>query len=180
MPEIQYKYMQKLSPERFEEFSQLIGEVQNGIQRLKAKYCTQIGLKPSHVLWLYLLKRHPEGLSASELSEASKVDRSQVSRGIDELFEAEVIKVDDHGDKRRYGNKIRLTEKGYRYAEAITLVVDYIQNELSGDLTPDEVAIFYHVLAIFAERFEVLSRKNEVQEIIDRFFDQDESAAGDA
>ena len=52
-----------LEQERFEEFSSLISGIYGSIQKLKARYTAQLGLKAVHVFWIYLLREHPEGMS---------------------------------------------------------------------------------------------------------------------
>ena len=55
-----------MESERFEQFSSLISGIYRDIQKLKAKWTEPLGMKAVHIFWVYLLKKHPEGLSASE------------------------------------------------------------------------------------------------------------------
>ena len=55
--------------ERFEEFAALIGGIHGDIQKIKAGHTARLGLKSVHIFWLYLLRVHPEGLSAREIAE---------------------------------------------------------------------------------------------------------------
>ena len=75
-----------MESERFEQFSSLISGIYRDIQKIKAKWTEPLGMKAVHIFWVYLLKKHPEGLSASELSRHSQSNRSLVSREIQELM----------------------------------------------------------------------------------------------
>lgn len=157
-----------LEPERFEEFSALISGVHGSIQKLKARYTAQLGLKAVHVVWLYLLRAHPEGMSASELAAACGTDRSLVSRELDELFAKGIVCTRDGGAKRRYGWKLLLTDKGARLADVISAVVTDIQNTVSRDIPPADLAVFYRTLRVLADGFGALDKSNNIQEVIDK------------
>ena len=155
--------------ERFEEFSSLISGVHGNIQKLKARYTTQLNLKAVHVFWLYLLRTHPEGMSASELAAAGQSNRSLVSREIDELFDKGIIFTQDNSDKRRYGWKLMLTSKGKQLADVISAVVTSIQNTVSRDIPEEDLTTFYHTLRVLANGFEELNDNNNIQEVIDKW-----------
>ena len=158
-----------LEQERFEDFSALISSIHGNIQKLKTRYTTQLDLKAVHVFWLYLLRTHPEGLSASELAAAGQSNRSLVSREIDELFDKGIIYTQDNGDKRRYGWKLMLTNKGRQLADVISAVVTDIQNSVSQDISEEDLISFYRTLRILANGFNELEKSNNVQEIIDKW-----------
>ena len=160
-----------LESERFEEFSALISGVHGDIQKLKARYTTQLGLKGVHVFWLYLLRAHPEGLSASELAAAGGSDRSLVSRELDALFAKGIVFTPGaaNGGKRRYGWKLQLTDKGRALAELIVAVAADIQSTVSRDIPPQDLAVFYRTLRTLAARFRDLEKSNDIQEVIDQW-----------
>lgn len=158
-----------LEQERFEEFSALISSVHGNIQKLKTRYTTQLDLKAVHVFWLYLLRAHPEGMSASELATAGQSNRSLVSREIDELFDKGIIFTQDTGNKRRYGWKLMLTSKGKQLADVISAVVTDIQNSVSQDISEEDLISFYRTLRILADGFNELEKNNNIQEIIDKW-----------
>ena len=158
-----------LNQERFEDFSTLISCIHGNIQKLKARYTTQLDIKAVHVFWLYLLRTHPEGLSASELAAAGQSNRSLVSREINDLFDKELIFTRGSGDKRRYGGKLVLTSEGKRLADAIAAVVTDIQETLSRDIPEEDLITFYRTLRILADGFGELSKNYNVQEVIDRW-----------
>jgi len=156
-----------LEQERFEEFSALISCIHGNIQKLKTRYTAQLGLKAVHVFWIYLLSAHPEGMSASELAAAGHSNRSLVSREIDYLFEKDIIWTSDQGEKRRYGWKLMLTEKGKQLADIISSVVIDIQNTVSHDIPEEDLIAFYRTLRVLADRFGTLEKDNHIQEVIE-------------
>ena len=158
-----------LNQERFEDFSAMISCIHGNIQKLKARYTTQLDIKAVHVFWLYLLRTHPEGLSASELAAAGQSNRSLVSREINDLFDKELIFTRDSGDKRRYGGKLMLTSEGKRLADAIAAVVTDIQETLSRDIPEEDLITFYRTLRILADGFGELNKNNNLQAVIDRW-----------
>ena len=158
-----------LEQERFEEFSSLISCVHGNVQKLKARYTTQLGLKSVHVFWLYLLRIHPEGMSASELAAAVQSNRSLISREIDVLFDKGIIYTQGNGDKRRYGWKLMLTRKGEQLADVISAVAADIQNTVSRDISDEDLITFYRTLRILANGFDELNQNNNIREVIDKW-----------
>lgn len=158
-----------LEQQRFEEFSFLISCIHGNIQKLKTRYTTRLGLKAVHVFWIYLLRAHPEGMSASELAAAGRSNRSLVSREIDALFEKGIIFTQDNSGKRRYGWKLMLTDKGRELADIISAVVTDIQNTVSRDISEADLITFYRTLEMLADGFSALDKKNNIQEVIDKW-----------
>ena len=158
-----------LEQERFEEFSSLISGIYGSIQKLKARYTAQLGLKAVHVFWIYLLREHPEGMSASELAAAGQSDRSLVSREIDDLFERGIIFTRDGNGKRRYGWKLELTDKGRELADVISAVAAEVQDTVSRGIPEEDLVTFYRTLRTLAGGFDGLNRNNQIQEVIDRW-----------
>lgn len=146
-----------MQQERFEEFAALIGGIHGNIQKIKARHRERVGLKAVHIFWLYLLKTHPEGLSASELAAAGRTNRSLVSREIDALIEQGIIDTPDKGQGRRYGWKFVLTEKGRALAGEISRVAKGIQDTVSRDIAEEDLIVFYRTLRTLAQRFDQLT-----------------------
>ena len=156
-----------MDEERFEEFSTLISGIHGNIQKLKTRYTAQLGLKPVHVLWLYLLQTYPEGMSASELAAACGFDRSLVSQNLNQLLDGGVVTTLASGVRRRYGWKLVLTEKGMELAEIISTVAADVQNTVSRDSPASDLAAFYRTLRTLSGKFKELVKTNSIQEVID-------------
>ena len=155
-----------MGEEHFEEFSALISGIHGNIQKLKMRYAAQLGLKPVHVLWLYLLRVYPEGMYASELAAACGSDRSLVSRELDHLLDGGIVTALASGKRRRYGWKLVLTEKGKELADIISTVARDIQSTVNREIPVSDLAIFYRTLRTLSENFEKLVTTNNIQEII--------------
>ena len=156
-----------MEQEHFEEFAALISGVHGSIQKLKARYTAQLGLKAVHVFWLYLLRAHPEGMSASQLAAAGKSDRSLVSRELEALLQDGIVCTRENGQRRRYGWHLVLTEKGEELADIIAAVASDVQRAVSRDIPEEELLVFYRTLRALSENFDKLEKDNTIQETID-------------
>lgn len=140
--------------ERFEDFSTLISSIHENICKLKASYTIRLGLKEVHIFWIYLLKQHEDGLYASELASASKVNRSLVSREIGSLIEDNVLHIDETTTHAKYSRKFKLTDKGKLLAEEISRVAKDIQDKVNRDIKQEHLEVFYNTLRLLASRFD--------------------------
>lgn len=143
-----------MQEERFEEFSTLINSIHENICKLKASYTIELGLKEVHIFWIYLLKQHENGLSASELASASKVNRSLVSREIGSLIEANVLYIGENTAHTRNGRKFKLTDRGKSLAEEISRIAKDIQDKVNQGINEEDLAVFYNTLRLLASRFD--------------------------
>ena len=147
-----------METERFEQFSSLISGIYRDIQKLKAKWTEPLGMKAVHIFWVYLLKNHPQGLTASELSRHSQSNRSLVSREIQELLDLGYVQSDK--SQRRYGQKLTLTQSGHEVAQRISEASLDIQNRVNEGISAEDLMIFYRTLGILMENFHRLTEQN--------------------
>lgn len=132
---------------RFDEFALNIYLLQKSIRFLEAAVAEQLGIKSVHTFWIYSLLNNPEGMTAAEIASKHNINRSLVSREIDELHEKKIVEF--HKSKPsscNYNAKIRLTEKGKKFAESIKSVAMEVQNCTSSDISVENLEIFYSVL----------------------------------
>lgn len=148
-----------MQQERFEEFASLIGGIYGDIQKLKTRHTAHLGLKSVHIFWLYLLRTHPEGLSASELAAAGRSNRSLVSREIDALVEQGLICNEETSARRRYGWKFVLTEQGVALAEEISRIAKDVQNTVNHGIPTEDLVVFYRTLNALARHFDALTNQ---------------------
>lgn len=146
-----------MKEERFEQFSSLISGIYRDIQKLKTKWTEPLGMKSVHIFWVYLLKNHPEGLSASELSRHSQSNRSLVSREIQELINLGYVYAEKTPKQRRYGQKLRLTESGLTVAQRISDASLEIQNAVNTGIPEDDLITLYRTLEILMQNFHTLT-----------------------
>lgn len=148
-----------MAEERFEQFSNLISGIYWDIQKLKTKWTAPLGMKSVHIFWVYLLKNHPEGLTASELSRYSQSNRSLVSREIQELIELGYVQTETKPSHRRYGQKLTLTESGLEVARFIGQTSLNIQNQVNTGIPEEDLVVFYRTLGILMENFHRLTEQ---------------------
>lgn len=148
-----------MEAERFEQFSSLISGIYRDIQKLKTKWTEPLGMKSVHIFWVYLLKNHPEGLTASELSRHSQSNRSLVSREIQELMDLGYVQAESGSRTRRYAQKLILTEAGQKAASQISEVSLSIQNEVNAGIPEEDLRILYRTLGILMENFHRLAEQ---------------------
>ena len=148
-----------MEAERFEQFSSLISGIYRDIQKLKAKWTEPLGMKSVHIFWVYLLKNHPEGLTASELSRHSQSNRSLVSREIQELIDLGYVHTGKGNQNRRYGQKLRLTTSGQEVAQRISEASLDIQGQVNAGIPEEDLIILYRTLGILMENFHRLTEQ---------------------
>ncbi len=139
---------------RFEKFTLLIHGIHKCMDKLKTASVSVLGVKSVHILWLYQLSRHKDGLTATEIANLSMIDRSLVSREIEALMSCGYItKV----KSRRYA----LTEEGHKLADKITEMVMDVQREADEGISEEELASFYETLEKLNDNFTKITKKKK-------------------
>lgn len=110
--------------ESFEKFSFYITRIYQEIQQLKIREMKKYGLKGSHVMCLYELYSHPEGITSSALAAACGINKAAVSRCLAVLEEKAFITVEAPPGQRRYRTPILLTETGKAIAAALNRSIE--------------------------------------------------------
>ena len=149
-----------MDAERYEQFSSLISGIYRDIQKLKTKWTEPLGMKSVHIFWVYLLKNHPEGLTASELSRHSQSNRSLVSREIQELIDLGYVQADKPSGQRRYGQKLTLTPTGFEIAARISQASVEIQNKVNAGIPEEDLIVLYRTLGILMDNFHRLTEQS--------------------
>lgn len=137
----------------FEVFFGNISGIYRAIQKLRADFAEEEGVKSVHIFWIYLLHEHPEGLIASELAEMSRTARSLVSREISELVERNMVCARPQSERRRYAWKFFLTEDGTALAKRIDEAAMRIQRDISREIPAEDLTVFYRVLSELSGKF---------------------------
>ncbi len=134
--------------ERFNRFVQLIDGVHKSVSKIKLSFAPLLGVKSVHVFWLYELLSYPQGLTAAALASKSKIDRSLISREIEELCERGYVSVmGGSGEKRKnYNSRICLTEQGKALARTIAEYAMAAQNAADVGISEEELVSFYRTL----------------------------------
>lgn len=112
--EMQFSPDQATTKERFEIFVTAITQIYRCIHKIKNEGMAAFGLKGTHVMVLFQLQQHPDGLTAVQLSQACEEDKAAISRTVAELRELGLV-ADPQSPVRRYRIPITLTEKGREF-----------------------------------------------------------------
>ena len=159
--------------ERFGKFTLLIDGIYKNIHKIKLNMAPYLGVKSVHVFWVYLLQKHPDGLTATELASLSEIDRSLVSRELQKLCaDGYITSMGGTGKRKNYNSRLVLTEKGKELAEYIRLEAMAVQARADEGITKEELERFYKVLEklhnnfleMVKEKEESLPEKNENEE----------------
>lgn len=126
----------------FERFTMTVLKMSKLVQKIKSLEIRKFGLKAIHVMCLYNLRLHPDGLTASELCRQTLEDKAAVSRALAQLREGGYVT----GDAGRHNAAVTLTEKGGRLAQYVTERAARAVAAGSADLTDEERARFYDTL----------------------------------
>ena len=98
--------------DRFERFVVSITELHRYLQKLKELEMGQMDLKAGYTMCLYYLGKHPEGLTATQLTELCKEDKAAISRTLSQLSSKGLVSCELPEHKRSYRTLYYLTEEG--------------------------------------------------------------------
>ena len=149
---------------RFEKFALLIDGVQKCIQKFKTNIAPTLGVKSVHVLWIYELYIHPEGLTSAELAVRSNIDPSLISRELATLKRKGYITREVTPGKRNYNSRITLTNDGRSLAKRIYDVAYDMQSRVGIGISHEEIVTFYSVLERLHNNLDNFIKESEIQE----------------
>ena len=149
--------------QRFEIFVTAITQINRSIQKLKSQEMAEFGLKGTHVMCLFQLRQHEEGLTSVQLAQLCEEDKAAISRSIAELRERGLVHVPEDAG-RRYRVRITLTDRGREVtAQMDQKIIDAVMAGAQG-YTPEEREIFYRVLLQVADNLQAAcSVKEEIK-----------------
>ena len=136
--------------DRFEMFVTNVNSIYRSIQRIKSREMTELGLKGTHVMCLFNLRKSSDGLTSSELSALCDEDKAAVSRAVARLEEKGLVGLEYSEGKRRYRAKIRLTEEGTKVADSMVRLIENAVLRGGEGLTDDERKVFYRALGLIS------------------------------
>lgn len=144
--------------DRFETFMVTMNQVNRSIQMIKSREMEAYGLKSTHVMCLYQLKQHPEGLTATELVRLCGEDKAAISRSLSKIEENGLITFTDVEGRKRYRTIITLTEEGSKVCDQINQKIDELLQLYSKGITDEERAIFYRVFSVIANNLQTVNQ----------------------
>ena len=132
--------------QRFETFVTAITQIYRSIQKLKVKEMADFGLKGSHVMILFHLKKHPEGLTAALLCQYCEEDKAAVSRTLNELQALDLICIEEHPGQRRYRSSVTLSDKGNEITTEMEVRIKKAVGLAAQGYSDEQRELFYQVL----------------------------------
>lgn len=139
--------------ERFETFVTAIMQIYRSIQRIKSQEMAAFGLKGTHVMCLFQLQQHPDGLTGGQLAQLCDEDKAAISRSVAELRSCGLVQVPE-GSSRRYRVQITLTEQGRAVTQQMdSRIIEAVLNAAQG-YSREEREIFYRVLLQIADNLQ--------------------------
>lgn len=132
--------------DRFEDFTAYIAQAQKHILKIKAHEMQAFGLKASHVMCLFYMGKHSDGLTAGELTALCMEDKAGISKTLAELKSKNLILSDNNDGKKIYRAKYLLTEKGREIYQKANSIIMKVVDECGRGLSSEERNIFYRSL----------------------------------
>ena len=153
--------------ERFEQFSYAINGIYRYILKIERDEMEKYGFRASYALYLAVMSRFPDGLTAARLSDLCDRDKAGISRIVTEMEVNGLITRQSNKDNF-YRARLILTEKGREIAEfvqkkAITAVL-----QAGGDISDENRQIFYECLGIIAANLRKISLEGLQEDSCDK------------
>lgn len=138
--------------QRFDDFVTGITVCYKYIQKIKSVAVNEMGLKGTHVMCMYHLRNHPEGLTASQLCALCAEDKAAVSRTVSFLRGQGYVY--SEGPKN-YRAELHLTEAGQAVTDRFDdIISDWVCSGGEG-LTDRERRDFYYGLNLIAKNLRI-------------------------
>ena len=134
--------------QRFDAFVSGITSCYKYIQRIKSMEMTEFGLKGTHVMCLYYLRRNPAGLTAAQLCGLCAEDKAAISRTVSELKNRGYITT---LSQKAYRAMLTLTAAGHEVARKFDLLIEGWVSTGGNGLTDEERCDFYKTLSAITE-----------------------------
>ena len=134
--------------QRFDAFVSGITACYKYIQRIKSMEMTEFGLKGTHVMCLYYLRRNPAGLTAAQLCGLCAEDKAAISRTVSELRSRGYITT---LSEKAYRAMLTLTSAGQELARKFDQLIEGWVTAGGDGLTDEERVDFYKSLSAIAE-----------------------------
>ena len=143
---------------RFEIFTLGLSEITSSWNKIASDELKPFGLKGTYVIYLIALYKHPEGLTAANLSEMCNRDKAEVSRSIAALEKKELVKR-ENTTINGYRAKITLTQQGRTSTAAIRERVKLAVEKGGEGLTEEQRESFYTALEIICANLKKISKE---------------------
>lgn len=142
--------------DRFEAFTFAISEITQYWNRIAASEMKRYGLKGAYAVYLEVLLRHPDGITAAKLCEICNKDKAEISRAVSVMEKKGLIERQNVA-KNSYRALIILTDTGKKAAEYVRERVKIAVEAAGSGITADNRKIFYRTLNLIATNLKTIS-----------------------
>ncbi len=132
-----------MEQDRLETFMAHVIGASRSITKIKARGMSNYNLGSTHTACLRVLYKSKNGLTRTQLAKKCELDKSQISRIINELEEKGYVI--ESAEPTAYKRKITLTEEGMSITDEINKLVLDINGAVSGEISSDDIKTFYRV-----------------------------------
>lgn len=146
--------------QRFEDFVSAVSAVYKGLNKIKNYETEKFGLRGSHVMCMFYLARHKEGLTLTEICEKTGDDKAAVSRILSFLQENDYIILEEN-ESKKYKRPYLLTEKGKEVASQLDEIIVSAVDRIGTGLTIDEREGFYLSFGKIAKNLDMFCKELE-------------------
>ena len=128
--------------QRFEDFVSAVSSVYKCLNKIKSYETEKFGLRGSHVMCVFYLARHKDGLTLTEICEKTGDDKAAVSRNLSFLQENGYIVLEEDNSKK-YKRPYLLTDKGREVSAQLDEIIVGAVDRIGTGLTIEERESFY-------------------------------------
>ena len=138
---------------RYEKLSSALSEISRIIQKLSSQEMGEFGLKGSFAKYLLVLKRHPDGITATAICDICERNKADVSRALCEMWDLGLV---ERMGKGSYRAKLVLTPRGREIADKLQTRANDFISYVGKDIDDNEREIFYRSLESITANLEAI------------------------
>ncbi len=142
---------------RFLMFYRSFDTILKDIKKKETSYLKEYGLRSVHMGCLLQIKQSEKGMTATELSKASKTDKALISRVIKELTLEEFLIAKGASEDKSYNKRYVLTEKSERIVSDIVEDIGHYMAEARAGIPDEDMQTFYEVLASLTHNISLIA-----------------------
>ena len=144
--------------ERFENFTSAINGIYRYVLKIEREEMEKYGYRGSYALYLAIMSRFPEGITATRLGELSDRDKAGISRTLAEMEEHGLVERQTNKNNF-YRAKLVLTEKGKAAADFVRAKAIAAVSEAGAGISDEDRRIFYNCLTTIASNLKSISNQ---------------------
>ena len=141
--------------DRFEMFTSLISSIYKDIIKIEREIMMKYGLKGPHSQCLVVMRKYPEGITATDLCDVCAKDKAAISRAVSGLESAGLIYRDTAGDNF-YRARLKLSESGKELSDKLCEATNAVVSAAGKDLSDSDRKVFYGSLARIASNLQAI------------------------